>query len=179
MKRSRIQLATRTAAAALAMVLAACDGDGISTPRELTGHWLAVDAQESVSGLRIEDRLELRADGDYAWITITFGPGGRASDGMLEWFSRGGDWGVDDGKLALRTTTGTLWQNSPSGGGWSTLDFAGEWNYGHRLRREGDQLILEEKFGPPPPNVRQPIPRSYVFHRVANFDDAPPPPAGP
>ena len=172
MKRSRIRLAPRAAVAALAVLLAACE-DGISTPRGMAGHWLAVEFPGSgPQSTRVEDRLELQPDGDYTWTTITFGAGGRTLDGMLEWSQRGGEWAVDDGLLAQRITTGMLWR---AGTGWSIMDFGGEWHRGHKVRREGDRLILERVI---PPNVRMVL-RTYNFQRVSNFDDAPPPPAGP
>jgi hypothetical protein len=176
MKRSRIRPMSRMAAVALAVVLAGCGEDGISTPQVLAGHWLAVEyAGPDVLGARSEDRLELQADGDYVWTTTTFGLGGRASDGMLEWNRIAGDWGVDGGTLALRTTTGSRWQASPGGGGaWSIMDFNGEWRPEYKVRQEADRLILEKVI---PPNVRV-LPRTFVFERVANFDDAPQPPGG-
>ncbi|HEX2078110.1 MAG TPA: hypothetical protein VHG08_10380 [Longimicrobium sp.] len=170
MKRSRIRPASRAAAAALFALLAGCDGDGISTPHALTGHWLAVDALETASGSRTEDRLELQPDGDYLWITATFGPGGRASDGMLEWRRHGGQWRVEDGELALRTRNAAAWD--AVSGSWTIMEFDGQWSPEYKARQEGDRLILEKLI---PPNVRM-LPRTYDFHRVSNFDDAPQPP---
>jgi hypothetical protein len=172
MKRSRIQLASRMAAAALAVVLAGCDGDGITTPRAMAGRWLAVDVLEGTQGTRTEDRLELRTNGEYTWISTLHGSDGRVPDGMKMWVRVAGEWGVDGEMLALRTTTGSRWDVTPDGAAWSIMDFGGEWNRGHRVRLEGDRLIVTEDSDPRLPY----IPRTYVFDRVPDFDDAPPPP---
>lgn len=176
MMRIRIPRLPRAAAAALFLALAACGGDGITTPRVLAGHWLAVETFGATSpqAVRIEDRLELGSDGDYEWTTITFASGGRASDGMAVWQRHIGRWGVDGRMLALRTLSGLMWQ---FGGSWSQLDYEGTWHRGHTVRTEGDRMIVEEHFGGP--TTRFAPPRTYVFQRVDNFDGAPQPPAPP
>ncbi|HEU0302191.1 MAG TPA: hypothetical protein VFR37_22230 [Longimicrobium sp.] len=175
MKRSITRLVPRAAAAALFTLLAGCDGDGVTTPRTFAGHWLAVESYGTPPTHRIEDRLELRHDGKYEWTTITFGPGGRASDGMVVWLRMVGDWGVDGELLALRTSSGSQWQNSASGGVWTILDFSGEWDRRHRVSREGNGRLVVEEYGPGLPIAGVAPPRRYDFERVPNFDDAPEP----
>ncbi|HEX2078109.1 MAG TPA: hypothetical protein VHG08_10375 [Longimicrobium sp.] len=170
MIRVRIRRPFRAAAAALLLALPACD-EGITTPRVLAGHWLAVETY-GTQNYRIEDRLELRQDGGFTWTTANFAPEGRAEDGLVSWFSRVGSWGVDGDWFALGTASGMMWEH---GRGWSQVDYAGEWRRGHRLRMEGDRMILEEKL---PPEYSR-APRTMTFIRTANFDDAPRPPAGP
>jgi hypothetical protein len=171
MKRARASLASRAAVAALVLALAACE-NGISTPKVVSGHWLAVEhAGIDLLGARTEHRLELQPDGDYVWTTATFGLSGRASDGLREWYRRAGEWGVDEGELALRTVTGTRWVVDE---GVSILDFGGEWNREYEVSREADRLILERLI---PPNARVLPSPPLTFMRVANFDNAPQPPA--
>ncbi len=172
MIRARIRRPLRVAAAAtLLLALAACD-EGITTPRELVGNWLAVETY-GTQQYRLEDRLELREDGGYTWTSASFSPQGRAPDGLASWVSRVGSWGVDGGdRLALRAASGMAWEH---GGGWSQVDYAAEWRREHRLRMEGDRMILEEQL---PPEMSR-SPRTYVFVRIVSLDDAPPPPPGP
>jgi hypothetical protein len=165
MKPLRIATLLRTMFAALALLLAGCD-DGVNLPRSLTGSWLTVAVNPG--GSRLEDRLELTPDGRYVWTTVTFAPAGRTQDGMLAWFSRSGDWRVEGDRLALRTSGGMAWEH---GGGWSQLDYTGDWHRDHRLRRLGERMVLEELL---PPEMSR-APRTYTFDRVEGALDTPQP----
>jgi hypothetical protein len=154
--------------AALAVLLAGC-GDGPTTPRSLTGSWLAVLAQGTgASSTQVEDRLELTADGRFVWTTVAFGPRGRTQDGMSAWFSSSGDWRVEGGRLALRTLNGMAWEH---GRGWSQLDYAAAWNRMHEMRVEGGRLVLAELPSP----ERSLAPRTFVFSRTFSAFDSPRP----
>ncbi|HEY0015787.1 MAG TPA: hypothetical protein VGC13_05690 [Longimicrobium sp.] len=168
MKPLRIPTLLRVAFAALAVLLAGCD-DGPTTPDSLTGNWLAVLEQGSgQTAMRVEDRLELTDDGRYVWTTVAFGPEGRSQDGMVAWYSRSGDWGVEGDRLALRTMGGMAWEHDR---GSSQLDYMPEWNQGHRLRVEGTRLLLTEL----PPPERSLAARTYVFQRTTGSFGAPQP----
>lgn len=168
MKTLRIPTLARAVFAALAVLLAGC-GDGPTVPASLTGNWLAVVKQGSgATATRLEDRLELTADGRYVWTTVAFGPGGRTQDGMGMWVSRSGDWRVEGDRLALRTVSGMAWEH---GRGWMQLEYAYEWSRLHRLRMESGQLVLIEV----PPPERSLAARTFVFQRTASpFDGARP-----
>lgn len=164
MKRHRTSPLLRMMIAALAVLLSGC-GDGTTTlPRSITGSWLNVAINPG--GSRIEDRLELTADGRYVWTTATFGPQGRTEDGMLWWHSRSGDWRVEGDRLALRTTSGMAWEH---GGDVMQLEYDGEWNRHHRLRLQDDRLLLHEVL----PMEYSRTPRSYAFDRAVGVMDDP------
>jgi hypothetical protein len=168
MKPFRLPQLIRVMLAALALLLAGCD-DGPTTPGSLTGNWLAVVQQGSgAAATRVEDRLELTADGRYVWTTVAFGGGGRTQDGMMAWVSSSGDWGVEGDRLALRTVSGMSWEH---GRGWSQLDYASQWIRAHRLRMEGATLVLAEV----PPPERSLAARTYAFQRTGGVFDAPRP----
>ena len=165
MKHLRIPALVRVMAAALAVLLAACD-DGPALPPSLNGTWFTLAVNPG--GSRIEDRLELTADGRYVWTTVVFGAQGRTQDGMLAWFSRAGDWGVEGDRLRLRTMSGMSWEH---GGGWSQLDYVPTWLSTHRLRLQDDRLVLTEL----PEPERSAAPRTYTFQRVTGPPDTPQP----
>ena len=166
MKRHRTFPLLRVMIAALAVLLSGC-GDGTTTlPRSITGGWLTVAVNPG--GSRMEDRLELTSAGCYVWTTATFGSQGRTEDGMLWWHSRSGDWRVEGDRLALRTTSGMAWEHE---GGPVQLEYDGEWNRHHRLRLQGDRLLLQEVL---PPEMSR-TPRSYAFDRTDGALDDPRP----
>jgi hypothetical protein len=167
----RIPRPLRAAAAALLLALASCGDEVLSDPRVLAGNWLAVETN-GTQQYRLEDRLELRDDGTFTWISAGYSPNGRAPDGLGTWESRTGSWRVEGGWFALRTTGAMAWEH---GSGWSQIDTSGEWHRGHRLRMENGGMVLEEQL----PMHYSRSPRTFVFVRVAVFDDAPPPPTGP
>lgn len=158
----------RATFAALAILLAGCDG-GPTTPDSLGGTWLAVLEQGTGAGAtRVEDRLELTQDGRFVWTTMTFGAEGRSWDGMVAWYSGSGDWRVEGSRLALRTINGMAWEHDR---GWSQLDYAQEWIRAHQLRMAGDRMVLIEL----PPPERSLAPRTYVFTRTLGALDPPRP----
>jgi hypothetical protein len=162
MKRHRTSSFFRMMIAALAVLLSGC-GDGTTIlPSSITGNWLTVAVNPG--GSRMEDRLELTADGFYVWTTAAFGPQGRAEDGMLWWHSRSGDWRVEGDRLALRTTSGMAWEQ---GSAVVQLEYDGEWNRDHRLRLQSDHLLLQEVL---PPEMSR-TPRSYAFDRAVGVLD--------
>lgn len=165
MKPFRIRSLIRATFAALAILLTGCD-DGPTTPESLTGNWLAVAAYPN--GSRVEDRLELTSDGRFVWTTVAFGAGGRTQDGMGSWFSRSGDWGVEGDRLALRTMSAMAWEE---GHGWSQLEYMPEWNRQHRLRLEGERLVLSEILRP----EQSSLPRTYRFEHIEGPLDVPRP----
>jgi hypothetical protein len=166
MKQFRIRPHIRALIAVLAVLLAGCD-DGPTTPRSLSGNWLAV-LQQGAGTTQVEDRLELTADGRFVWTTVAFGPEGRTQDGMSAWFSSSGDWRLEGDRLALRTLNGMAWEH---GRGWSQLDYAPEWVRAHQMRIDGARLVLTEL----PPPERSLAPRTFVFSRTFSpFDGARP-----
>lgn len=168
MKPFRIPALLRVTFAALAILLAACD-DGPTTPDSLTGNWLAVVEQGTGAvATRVEDRLELTADGRFVWTTVAFGAEGRSQDGMVAWHSTSGDWGVEGDRLALRTINGMSWEH---GRGWMQSDYAQVWVRDHRLMMEGDRLVLIEL----PPPEQSLAPRTYLFQRTFSAFDGPQP----
>jgi hypothetical protein len=168
MKPFRIRPLLRVMFAALAVLLAGC-GDGPTTPRSLSGSWLAVLEQGlGARATQVEGRLELTDDGRFVWTTVAFGPEGRTRDGMSAWFSSSGDWRLEGDRLALRTLNGMAWEH---GRGWSQLDYAQEWIRAHQMRMEGSRLVLVEL----PPPERSLAPRTYVFSRTISPFDGPRP----
>lgn len=168
MKPLRIPALLRATFAALAILLAGCD-DGPTTPESLTGNWLAVlEHGTGATATRVEDRLELTADGRFVWATVAFGAEGRSQDGMVAWFSSSGDWRMEGDRLALRTFSGMSWEH---GRGWSQSDYAQEWVRAHRLQMEGSRLVLIEL----PPPERSLAPRTYIFQRTFSAFDGPQP----
>lgn len=166
MKPLRIPPLLRATVAALAILLAGCGG-GPTTPDSLTGTWLAVLEQGTgATATRVEDRLELTADGRFVWTTVAFGVEGRSQDGMVAWHSTSGDWRVEGERLALRTINGMSWEH---GRGWMQADYAQVWVRDHRLQMEGDRLVLIEL---PPPERSLP-PRTYSFERTFSAFDGP------
>jgi hypothetical protein len=168
MKHLRVPPLIRAAFAALFVLLAGCD-DGLTMPSALTGNWLAVVQQGTgEAATRVEDRLELTDDGRYVWTTVAFGAQGRSQDGMVAWFTRSGDWGVEGDRLALRTMGGMAWENDR---GSSQVDFIADWNRGHRLRIENGRLVITEL----PPPERSVAARTYVFQRTTGSFGGPRP----
>jgi hypothetical protein len=168
MKPLRIPALLRATFAALAILLAGCDG-GPTTPDSLTGTWLTVLEQGTGAGAtRVEDRLELTSDGRFVWTTVAFGGDGRSRDRMAAWFSSSGDWRVQSDRLALRTINGMSWEH---GRGWSRSVYAQVWVRHHRLQMEHDRLVLIEL----PPPERSLAPRTYVFQRTFSAFDGPQP----
>ena len=165
MKRHRTVPLFRLMIAALAVLLSGCDGT-TTLPRSITGSWLNIAVNPG--GSRVEDRLELTADGRYVWTTAIFGSQGRTPDGMLWWLSRSGDWRVEGDRLALRTTSGMAWEH---GSAVVQLEYGGEWNRDHRLRLQGDRLLLQEVL---PPEMSR-TPQSYAFDRTDGALDDPRP----
>lgn len=167
MKRHRTFPLLRMMIAVLAVLLSGC-GDGTTTlPRSITGSWLTVAVNPG--GSRMEDRLELTADGRYVWTTATFRSQGGTADGMLWWLSHSGEWRVEGDRLALRTTNGMAWEDDGSGP--VQLEYDGEWNRYHRLRLQSDRLLLHEVL---PPEMSR-TPRSYAFDRTDGaLDDSRP-----
>jgi hypothetical protein len=164
MKPLRIPALLRATIAALAILLAGCD-DGPTTPDSLTGTWLAVlEHGTGATATRVEDRLELTADGRFVWTTVAFGAEGRSQDGVVAWFSSSGDWGLEGDRLALRTINGMSWEH---GRGWSQSDYAQVWVRDHRLRTERGRMVLIEL----PPPERSLSPRTYVFQRTFSAFD--------
>ncbi|HEX2208528.1 MAG TPA: hypothetical protein VHG93_12655 [Longimicrobium sp.] len=166
MNKLRIPVLVRMAFATLAMLLAGCGDDGLTTPASITGTWLSVHERPEVeAATRVEDRLELTSDGRYVWTRVGFGARGRSRDGMVVWSSTSGDWGVQGERLSLRALVGMTWKHD---GGWSqeaSLDrFGGE----HGLRLEGGQLVLTEIA----PAERSSV-QAYVFQRTTSPFDAP------
>lgn len=168
MKHFRISTLLRAMFAALAILLAGCD-DGPTTPESLTGNWLSVLQQGSAAtAMRVEDRLELTADGRYVWTTVAFGVGGRSQDGMQAWHSRSGDWSVENERLVLRTVSGMSWEH---GRGWMQQDYARAAPLPHDLRMEGGTLVLTEI----PPMERSLSARTFIFERTDGVFDGPRP----
>jgi hypothetical protein len=165
MKPLRVSALFRVMIVALAVLLAGCDDDP-SLPPSLGGTWFTT--VPNPGGSRTEDRLELTPDGRYVWTTLVFGPQGRTQDGMLAWFSRTGDWGVEGDRLRLRTMSGMSWEH---GGGWSQVDYIPTWFATHRLRLQDDRLVLTEI----PEPERSSLPRTYAFQRVTGALDNPQP----
>lgn len=168
MKPFRIPSLLRAMFAALAVLLAGCDG-GLTTPDSLTGTWLSVlEEGTGANATRVEDRLELTGDGRFVWTTVEFGGQGRSQDRMSAWFSSSGDWGADGERLDLRTLGGMAWEH---GRGWSQADYAAQAVRAHRLRMESDRLVLTEL----PPPERSLAPRTFVFSRTFSAFDGPQP----
>lgn len=149
-----------------AVLLAACDPGRATSPEAVVGSWLSAQLVSGSSSLHSEQRVDLRADGTYAWFVRISGPAGRPEDGLIETFEHSGSWKIAGGQLGLHTLSGMGWRHGQGG---YQADYAGEWNYQHRLKVEGVRMELHYVTRP----EQSIAPYTLVFERVA---DTPPGP---
>jgi hypothetical protein len=152
-----------------ALLLAACDPGQATGPKAeaLVGSWQTMQQQGSGSrALRTEQWVDLLADGTYRWTIRVSDPARPAHEGVIEMFEHSGNWKIVGGRLGLRTLTGTGWR--PDGSGYQ-VDYAGEWNYQHRIEMDGGRLHLHYMTRP----EQSILPYTLVFERMVDTGPVP------
>jgi hypothetical protein len=145
-----------------ALLLAACNPGGATSPEAVVGSWRAVEQQGSGSqSLQTQQWVDLLADGTYRWTIVVGGPAGRPGDGLIETFEHSGSWKIVGGRLGLLTVTGRGWRPGEAG---YQVDYAGEWNYQHRVEVNGDRMELHYTTRP----EQSVLPYTLVFERMVD-----------
>jgi hypothetical protein len=133
----------RLAAPLVLLLLAACDGDGVS-PRTLVGEWEFTTESSNVEWRRDEVRLELREDGGYVRTHAIFADDGRPGDGLRAYTAHHGTYVVQGDSLIAGISIVERWNNqmvvpeplqeNPGFGASERF----------RMQLTGDRLLLEE-----------------------------------
>jgi hypothetical protein len=150
-----------------ALLLAACDPGQATSPEAVVGSWQAVEQQGSGSqSLQTHQWVDLLADGTYRWTIRVSDPARAPHEGVIEMFEHSGNWKIVGSRLGLRTVTGMGWRQGKGG---YQADYAGEWNYQHRIEVDGDQMKLHYMTRP----EQSSLPYTLIFERMIDVGPGP------